>query len=201
MIQELHTKECSKCHQIKPLLDFHFRKESKIYRLECKKCFNSSIKQHRLNNPQIYKERDKQKYLKNKTKIINNIKKWSINNPQKIRLYKKRCKQNNLNIKIADNIRSRISCALKNNTKSTHTFELLGCNIQEYRNYLEKQFTNGMTWCNYGNKIGQWSIDHITPCIIFDLSDPIEQKQCFHYSNTRPLWHIDNLKKHNKIIV
>jgi len=55
-----------------------------------------------------------------------------------------------------------------------------------------------MTWDNYGRKEGQWSIDHIIPCAIFDLSDPIEQKQCFHYTNLQPLWHIDNLKKSDK---
>jgi hypothetical protein len=42
-----------------------------------------------------------------------------------------------------------------------------------------------MNWDNHG-KI--WEIDHIKGCINFDLSDIEQQKQCFHYTNTQPLF-------------
>ena len=48
-----------------------------------------------------------------------------------------------------------------------------------------------MNWENYG----VWHIDHIIPCARFDLSDPGQQKICFHYTNLQPMWGEDNLKK------
>jgi hypothetical protein len=61
---------------------------------------------------------------------------------------------------------------------------------------LEKQFTKGMNWKNYG----KWHIDHIKPCASFDLSLEHEQKLCFHFTNLQPLWAKDNIRKSDKII-
>ena len=69
--------------------------------------------------------------------------------------------------------------------------DLVGCSIPELRKRLTQQFLPGMTWDNYG----KWHIDHIRPCASFDLTDPEQQKQCFHYSNLQPLWAADNLRK------
>jgi hypothetical protein len=38
-------------------------------------------------------------------------------------------------------------------------------------------------------------IDHIKPCAAFDLTDPAQQKECFHFSNLQLLWAEDNLSK------
>ena len=52
-----------------------------------------------------------------------------------------------------------------------------------------------MSWDNYG--IHGWHIDHIRPCASFDLTDPEQQRQCFHYPNLQPLWAFDNLSKND----
>lgn len=52
-----------------------------------------------------------------------------------------------------------------------------------------------MGWDNYG----EWHIDHIIPCSSFNLSILEDQKKCFHYTNTQPLWKIDNLRKGNRV--
>lgn len=69
--------------------------------------------------------------------------------------------------------------------------ELLGCDIQFFRGWLQAHFQPGMTWEN----IGEWHIDHHIPCAEFDLRDPEQQKQCFHYTNLKPLWGVDNMRK------
>ena len=88
--------------------------------------------------------------------------------------------------------------ALKNNNKTSKSLELLGSTIQEAREHLEKQFKEGMTWDNHGHK--GWHIDHIIPCASFDLTDPEQQKKCFHYTNLQPLWAKENISKGSKII-
>jgi hypothetical protein len=92
------------------------------------------------------------------------------------------------------NLRSRIKEAIKNAAvvKSGPTFELLGCTPDDVRVFLEAEFSQGMTWDNYGK---EWHVDHIKPCARFNLEDPEEQKKCFHWTNLQPLWAIDNLKK------
>lgn len=98
-------------------------------------------------------------------------------------------------------LRSRLSDAIKKQfgTKAYKSIELLGCTIEEARQHIEQQFTEGMTWDNHGIGDDKWHIDHIIPCASFDLTDKEQQKLCFHYTNLQPLWQPDNLKKSDKI--
>ena len=96
------------------------------------------------------------------------------------------------------NIRASVSRILKNNTKHGHTIELLGCSVEYLRHHLENQFTEGMAWDNYGRS--GWHIDHIIPLSYFDMSDPEQQRRAWHYTNLRPMWAGDNIRKSNKII-
>jgi hypothetical protein len=103
--------------------------------------------------------------------------------------------------KIKQNLRNRLLWLLnkKNITKTNSALSLLGCTIEEFIKHIEQQFLPGMTWGNRGvYKSGhspKWHFDHIIPCSAFDLSDIEQQKKCFHYSNIRPLWGLDNIKK------
>lgn len=85
---------------------------------------------------------------------------------------------------------------LKGAYKPGKTRELIGCTVRELKEHLEAQFTDGMTWDNYG-RYG-WHIDHIRPCASFDLSDPEQVRQCFHYTNLQPLWGVDNMRKSDR---
>jgi hypothetical protein len=97
------------------------------------------------------------------------------------------------------NLRACIYRAVKNqySEKAYKSMELLGCTIQELRDHLESQFTEGMTWDNMGR--GGWHIDHIIPCAFFDLTKPSHQKVCFNWQNLQPLWESDNCAKGDKI--
>jgi hypothetical protein len=111
--------------------------------------------------------------------------------PDKIRDTEKRYLASHPNALLAKRLRHRVNQALKGYAKSAATLELLGCALEELRVHLEVRFVSGMTWDNYG----QWHIDHIRPCASFDLTDPEQQRQCFHYTNLQPLWAADNLRK------
>lgn len=98
------------------------------------------------------------------------------------------------NYKMRIMLRNRIYKALNNQLKADTTMKLIGCSMEELWQHLESQFQPGMTRKNHG----KWHIDHIKPCISFDLTDPKQQAKCFHYTNLQPLWSIDNLKKGGK---
>lgn len=107
--------------------------------------------------------------------------------------------QNNPNYRTATCLRARLGRALANQgaKKYDSTLSLLGCTVGRFRKYIQGLFLVGMSWENYGHR--SWHIDHIRPCSSFDLTDPEQQRQCFHYTNMQPLWASDNLKKSNKI--
>ena len=95
--------------------------------------------------------------------------------------------------------RQRISELLgrKNIQKAYKTLKLLDCTAKFFKEHIEKQFTPGMSWENYGRK--GWHVDHIIPLHSFNLKDPKEQLKAFHYSNCQPLWAEDNMAKRGKL--
>lgn len=97
--------------------------------------------------------------------------------------------------KLKKNLQRRIIHAIKGETKSKSTMKLIGCTINELMESLQKKFTKGMSWNNYG----EWQIDHIIPCSSFNLIETNEQEKCFNYKNLQPLWKKDNLEKSNKL--
>jgi hypothetical protein len=99
-------------------------------------------------------------------------------------------------------LRARVRGALKNNAlgktnKSASTKKLLGCTVSELKEIFTGMFTRGMTWKKF--LAGEIHIDHILPCVSFDLRKKSEQARCFHYKNLQPLWARDNWKKRDKI--
>jgi hypothetical protein len=77
--------------------------------------------------------------------------------------------------------------------KAIKTQTLLGCTVEQARQYIESLFTDGMSWDKF--LAGEIHIDHKVPCVHFDLTDPKEQRRCFHFTNLQPLWAADNLRK------
>ena len=126
---------------------------------------------------------------------------WAKNNPDKVRESTKRWLKSGSpkaeNYRISNLLRRRILGALTGKTKAAHTLELLGCSIEQFREHLQKQFRSGMQWNNHGSV---WEIDHKLPCASFDLSDPSQQRKCFHYSNMQPLFKQENREKRDKIL-
>jgi len=143
-----------------------------------------------------HKKEKKEYYLKNKEHLLKTQREWRKNNRAWINERQSYKRKNNINIRLIENLRSRVRSAIKNNRKCTKTTELIGCTTEELITHIEKQFQPDMTWDNYG----KWHIDHIVPCALFDQSDPEEQKKCFHFSNMRPMWAFDNISKGCKLL-
>jgi hypothetical protein len=198
-------KKCSKCKTIKPKIDFPKDKSRKDgYGYRCSECKNIEIKIYTENNKDYVYQKRKGKYNAYYNKRYANLteeekqkgrdyqNKWEKENKEKVRKYHKNTLTNNPSLKIANNIRTRMYQVLKGINKSKSTIELLGCSIKEYIIYLERKFDKNMNWDNYGI---YWEIDHIKELYKFNLLDPIQQKEAFHFSNTQPLSVIENQRK------
>jgi len=209
----VETKICSKCKEEKSISDFGNDKSRKDgYSYLCKFCL--------INKSRLYKEKNREKVLngyneyrkKNNEKIKESRKLYVKNNKEKISQYRKYYysnnkeyyldweinKRNNDNLfKLSGNIRKRINKFFRINKikKSNNTINIIGCSPQELKEHLEKQFTEGMTWDNYG--LYGWHIDHIQPLSSGKTEEDI-YKLC-HYSNLQPLWAKDNLSKGSKL--
>ena len=169
----------------------HYHENSKQI-LETKKKYTEKNKENK-------KAYDKTYSVKNseKKKVYNQL--YREQNRERLiereKEYRKNKYRNDPIYKIKENCRRRILSVLKdvNLVKSKRTEELVGCKIEFLKKYLEERFQNNMSWENHGRK--GWHIDHIRPCSSFDLSNPEEQKKCFHYINLQPLWWYENLSK------
>jgi len=181
-------KKCAKCNNDYDLIEFPkdlSKKDGhKSYCFPCNRQVvnKSTTKRKEKRHNENIKNRDniskynKEYYKNNKELFQNNYKKYLNTNPI---------------FKIIHNTRVIINKPLKQNLKHSSAEELLGCSLEEYTIYLENQFTPEMSWDNYGS---YWDIDHIKSCYSFNLSNLEEQKECFIFTNTRPL-----SKKENQI--
>lgn len=144
-----------------------------------------------------HKDYKKEWYKKNKDRLKESARAYREANRDKIKKYINNKYKTNPSFKLRHILSTRIKIALKG-TKNNDTVTLLGCNVKKAREHLEKQFKEGMTWENHG--YNGWHIDHIIPCASFDLTDPEQQKKCFHYTNLQPLWAEENISKGAKIL-
>lgn len=92
-------------------------------------------------------------------------------------------------------LRRRLRKVLCGEKKADSCRRLVGCSPHELQAHLASRFLPGMNWENRH----LWHIDHIRPCSAFDLSDPVQQARCFHYSNLQPLWASDNIRKGSRV--
>lgn len=200
-------KECIKCKITKEYTFFYKDKKSKDgYKYKCKSCVKeyrliynklnqNKFKEYNYNNREKISNQKKIYYVTNKEKFIPLQKEWKINNPEKLKIYEKKHRlKNKIHFQIKNSINCRIWGGLQNDqsSKTYNSEEYLGCKIEYYKTYLNSLFLPEMNWGNFGKV---WEIDHIKPIISFDLTDIEQQKQCFNYTNTQPLFKTTEISK------
>ena len=203
----MNTKKCCRCQEEKIYEAFHKKTSSPDGRRDvCKECRkldsrayyvanreeiirkNCEYSMGRYHNEPIYREEFLARSRANE----------KVYGPRRNEIRRQR-RQRDPIYRITVALRARIGNLITGKSKAAPTLELLGCTLDQLKVHLESQFKPGMTWDNYGFK--GWHMDHIKPCISFNLLDPDEQKACFHYTNLRPLWWHENLSKGGKILV
>ena len=145
-------------------------------------------------------EYNKLYYQKNKAKLNAQHKAWKAENLESRQKYMREYNANRYAsdelFKLSRNLRARLRNAFhytRNQTyktKKKSTEEILGCSFEEFKDWIESQFTEGMTFYNI-------HIDHIIP--LSSAKDVDELYKLGHFTNCRPMWPADNISKGCKV--
>jgi len=206
MLNNYMNKTCNKCKIEKNVEELYRNNKNKnLYRGQCKKCMDEKSRLYNSMNSEKIKIKNREYYHKNKElnkikcreyreknkeRLQLNFRNWRKNNKHKINEYNRKP----IN-KVKNSLRSRINELMNKKYKNPRTLELVGCDYAFLMEYIEKKFTEGMTWENYG--YSGWHIDHIIPLCTAKTEE--ELKKLYHYTNLQPLWAEDNFKKAKKI--
>lgn len=220
-IQNRISKICSICRLDKSLDQFYKNKSSpdghQYTCIECYKEYSKNNKEkiaiesrnRRMRNKEHYDAKVSEWRSKNKDKTIIYARNWLIRNPERAKQVRIKHRTKNKkkinacaikrrairrrtdpNFRLRELIRKHIRRAVKGEEKHGSSLELLGCSIEVLKNHLQSKFKEGMTWELLMD--GKIHIDHIIPLCAMDLTKEENQRVCFHYSNLRPLWPMEN---------
>jgi len=156
-----------------------FKGERRTNNRQCVGCAREMDKL-RMRDPETKKKMDAAYYAANKEKIR-----------AKHTKYKKNRLVNDPVFAITERIRKLVTMSLfkRGHKKNTETFNILGCTPAEFAAHIESQFVDGMSWENRD----KWDIDHTIACC--NATNEEEVIRLNHYTNLRPLWREDNIRK------
>ena len=175
-VDDNEGKVCCTCKLWKLLENYNSSdKHWDNLRNDCKECLT------------VYREN-------NKDKIKEFNKNYQSEHRKEINEYQKQRRLKNRAWRIRCNMGSRLSqvVAAQGAVKVDTTNRLVGCTYETLLGHLESKFTPEMSWDNYAI---YWEVDHIIPCIAFNLVSPLEQSACFHFTNLQPMSKLDNASK------
>lgn len=182
-------KVCTKCGIEQDDSEFVFGKSKKN---SCKACGRLACKAYKANNRtkiakynKVYKEEHKEE-----VSVYN--RKYLEENRETIQENFKNRRKNNPNFRLRLNLSKRIQDLLKSKKNRKCYNNFIGCSLDEIKKWLESNFYGEMTWENYGSV---WHIDHVIPCVHFNLENEEEVKVCFNWANVQPLFAKHNLSK------
>ena len=171
-------------------------------------------KEYREKNKELVSQRKKNYYQNNKEKVKEKVKEYNTNNKEYVSLrnkknreknkdyfneknreYIKKRKENDPLFKLTCIIRTLITQSFKGQftEKAKKTIEILGCDFETFKNYIEEQFTEEMNWDNYAT---YWQLDHKTPISWSESESDVYELN--HYTNFQPLYWLDNYTKGNR---
>ncbi len=161
-------KICKECKIPQELEEFSKHKGFKDgLNSRCKECIKNYHKEY---FSQENNKNKKQQYQIDYN-VLNKDKNYQYQKERKKRLYK-----SNPLFKLEISLRSRIYKAIikGKGIKNEKTLNLIGCEPNEVKLYLENQFLPPFTWENHGEI---WEIDHIKSCASFNLLDENQRKE------------------------
>ena len=215
MPNDFNTKKCTKCFAIKEITQYNKKRNG--LQSWCKLCENERTRIWYQNNKEKRNKKAREWEALNRDKVniakmarrkkeklllppkiqkepFNRIE-WNRKNKHRLAKYRRDWINKNPIADIADRVRRRINTSIQKNgyTKRSKSNEILGCDWETLKIHIEQQFLKGMTWENRS----EWHIDHIIPISSAKTEEDVIKLN--HYTNLRPLWAADNLRKSNKL--
>lgn len=195
------VKICPSC-LITKTSDQYYRRRTNGLSSYCKDCTKEKSRLHHQHNRAEINARKKDYYTENRDRIsARNRNHYRENreavleywrkNRKRTADYKRNRLKTDIEFRLAHNLRSRLSQAVRKDLYTSSAVKNLGCSLVQLKRYLESKFQPGMSWNNYG----KWHIDHIIPLSTFDLENREQFLKACHYTNLQPLWARDNLTK------
>ncbi len=196
-------RECKDCGRV--LAFDRFLKKKGSISTACLDCKNAKIRQAYAENAgglkdrliahgkerrkkfgALLNEQKKQYVAANRAKVTDRQNAWAKSKLKSDPLFavKKRIRS------LISNAFASIGCR-----KNADTQRILGCTFEEFQQHLERQFTDGMSWEKMGVEI---HMDHIIPLATAKTEQDVIALN--HFSNLRPLWAEENIKKGAKLL-
>ena len=191
-------KECTKCKKTKSATEFSRNKTQKDgLSCWCRSCMKSAQRSWYIKNRASILEKGAIRYAnmseKDKKAFIERMTKYKKTKRGKaaVRRYKSKP-----HVKFANKIRKKLKKSFVENGwgKKSSTYKYIGLDKEEFKKHIESQFTEGMTWDNWG--FDDWHLDHRLPLSAAETEEEIGL--LWHYTNLQPMWGKKNLKKSNK---
>ena len=194
-----------------PYKDLRRRKEyqkeyNKKYYEENKEKLNEANKKYYEENREGILETQKKYGQENKEKIKEYKKKYGQENKEKVNEYQKERYHTDPYYKLRQIVKVLINTALKDGKGGESFLPYVDWTVPEFKEHLESQFEDWMTWDNHGvphPREKRWQIDHIKPQSVMlegvtSMDDP-KFRECWALENLQPLEARENISKGNKI--
>lgn len=215
----MDTKKCTKCNVEQDLHNYGKSKPNKDgLHNHCKSC----RKEYRIANKKHIADKQQAYYQANKNSLLESSKKYRECHREEIYLQKqeyrlkhqahikqknkeylptrkqniKERRKTDLNFQLSEILRSKIHKMLRG--KKTSYQNIIGCDIDILKSWLEFQFDDKMTWENLGD---YWQIDHILAINQFDFQKEDHKRVCFNWTNLQPLTTYENRSKSDTLLL
>lgn len=197
----MSTKACSKCEKVRPISDFAPIKNTNRYRSSCRPCDREKCREYKARNREKVAAYNKVYKSVHKDEISVYNHEYNKEHREEITARQTRTRRERRatdpNFYQATHLRTKLCDAIRYGIDDDDDLiVLLGCELDDFLDWIEYQFDENMTMDNYGK---YWTLDHVNPCSNFDLTKLENQVICFNWSNIRPIEKIQNQKKNNKV--
>ena len=186
------TKICKTCKQSKSITEYRVIKG--YVNSSCRQCERDSSRKRYWDNHEENKKRARE-YARNMTDEqtearLKRMREWNrkFRKSERGKAYKRKLNQQPQQ-KLVKHYRKRLKKALGGKFTSK---SILQCDWQQFRLHIESQFTNKMSWDNYGV---YWDLDHIIPLSAAKVNGTYDAdllKELSNWQNFQPLESVEN---------